>query len=396
MNKRKICVVTTSRADYGLLYWLMKEIQDDSDLKLQIIAAGMHLEPKFGLTYKIIEKNGLRINAKVNMSMTDDTEIGVAKSIGIGCEIFANAFSKLKPDIIVLLGDRFELISAAISALIAKIPIAHIHGGETSQGAIDEAIRHSITKMSAIHFACTEVYKKRIIQLGENPRFVFNYGAPGLDNIKKLKLLCKNDLQKELDFEFNGEIAIITYHPVTLEKDDSRNQIVIILNVLKSFEFKAIFTMANADIGGSKINEEIQKFCKKNPKKYKFFSNLGQVNYLSCLKNFDLMIGNSSSGIVESISFKIPVVNIGDRQKGRIKAENVIDVKCSKTEIKKAIQLALSKYFKDKIKNINNPYDKYNDGKVSYRIKEKLKRIRINENLIKKKFYDISFEYPLK
>ncbi|MFC1558941.1 UDP-N-acetylglucosamine 2-epimerase, partial [candidate division KSB1 bacterium] len=313
MRKRKICVVTTSRADYGLLFWLMKEIQNDKGLLLQIIAAGMHLEPEFGLTYKFIEQDGFRINEKIDMSMTEDTEVGIVKSIGKGCEKFIGVFQRLKPDIIVLLGDRFELISAAVSALIAKIPIAHIHGGETTQGAIDEAVRHSITKMSSIHFASTEEYRNRIIQMGENPRYVYNFGSPSLDRIKKLKLLNKDELQKSLRFNLKGKVAIITYHPVTLEKDTATDQIVTILNAIDSINCKAIFTMANADIGGSKINRAIRKFCDKKPVKYKFLENLGQINYFNSLKNFDLMIGNSSSGIIESAAFRIPVVNIGDR-----------------------------------------------------------------------------------
>ena len=389
MNKRKICVITTSRAEYGLLYWLMKEIQNDSDLKLQLIAAGMHIEAKFGSTYKIIERDRFKIDEKINMSMADDTELGIVKSIGLGCTGFASAFQKLKPDIIVLLGDRFELISAFTAALVMKIPIAHIGGGETTEGAMDEAIRHSITKMSVIHFPSTEIYRKRIIQMGENSRFVFNYGSLSLDNVKKLKLLNKDELQKALDFNLNGKIAIVTYHPVTLEKDTASGQIVTILKAIDSINCKAIFTMANADIGGSKINKAIREFCDKNPEKYKFLDNLGQINYYSSLKNFDLMIGNSSSGLIESAAFRIPVVNIGDRQKGRIRGENVIDVRCSKVQIEKAIKTGLSDGFINKIKNMKNPYAKYQDGKVNYRTKEKLKKLKIDESLLKKKFYDI-------
>lgn len=392
MSRRKICIVTTSRADYGLLYWLMKEIQKDRELKLQVIAAGMHLELEFGLTYKVIERDGFEIDEKINMSMTDDTDIGISKSISTGFTKFAYSYQKLKPDLIVLLGDRCELISAAMPAVIAKIPVAHIHGGETTQGAIDEAIRHSITKMSALHFACTETYRVRIIQMGENPRFVFNYGAPGLDNLYKLKFLNKDELEEVLGFDLNGRNAIITYHPATLEKSSARSQIVNLLKAVDDFDFKAVFTMANADIGGSAINREIRKFCKKGSKRYKFFRNLGQVVYLSCLKDFDIMIGNSSSGIIESPSFKLPVVNIGDRQKGRVRERNVIDVNYSKSGIQKGINLALSDNFKSKIKDIKNPYDKYCDGKTSYRIKEKLKKIKVGEHLMKKKFYDISVE----
>lgn len=389
MTKRKICVITTSRADYGLLYWLMKEIRHDRDLTLQVIAAGMHLEPGFGLTYKAIEKDGFKITEKIRLSMTDDTEIGVSKSIGIGFKKFALAYKKLRPDVVVLLGDRYELLSAAMPAVVSKIPLAHIHGGETTQGAIDEAVRHCITKMSLVHFASTEVYRSRIIQMGESPKFVFNYGAPGLDNLHKLKLVNKEELQEELEFDLHGGTAIITYHPATLEKRSAKEQIANLLKAVGAFDFKAVFTMANADVGGSTINREIERFCQKKASKHKFFRNLGQVVYLSCLKNFDIMIGNSSSGIIEAPSFKLPVVNIGDRQKGRVRAKNVIDVGYSKSSIEKAVKKALSHAFRNRIRNIKNPYDRYSDGKTSYRIKEKLRKLKVDDDLVKKKFHDI-------
>lgn len=390
MKKRKICVVTTSRADYGLLYWLMQAIVKDSDLKLQIIAGGTHLEPEFGLTYKIIENDGFKINDKINISLKDDSYIGISKSISKGYIGFAKSYHKLKPDIIVLLGDRYELISAAAPAVFAQIPIAHIHGGEITEGAVDNIIRHCITKMAVFHFASTEVYRKRIIQMGEDPKHIFNYGAPGLDNLYKLKLLDRDGLEKALEFDLHGTVAIITYHPVTLSRKPVENQINALLQALESFDFKAIFTMANADIGGSIINDKIRKFC-NGRRKYKFFRNLGQVVYLSCLNNFNVMIGNSSSGIIEACSFGLPVVNVGSRQTGRIRGANVIDVNCSKTEIQKGIKIALSKTFNKNIRNLQNPYDKYGDGKTAYRIKERLKKIKIGADSVKKSFYDLDF-----
>ena len=389
MRKRKICVITTSRADYGLLYWLMKEIQSDSELVLQVIVAGMHLEPGFGLTYRAISKDGFKITEKIRLSMTDDTEIGVSKSIGTGLKKFAVAYEKLRPNVVVLLGDRYELLSAAFPALVSKIPLAHIHGGETTQGAVDEAVRHCITKMSVVHFASTEIYRKRIVQMGENPKFVFNYGAPGLDNLHKLRLLNKEKLQEELEFDLHGETAIITCHPATLEKHSPRDQIDNLLTVVKASGFKAVFTMANADPGGRTINREIEKFCRTEPEKYKFLRNLGRLKYLSCLKNFDIMIGNSSSGIIEAPSFKLPVVNIGDRQKGRVRAENVIDVGYSKSGIEKGIKKAMSHAFRNTIRYVKNPYDRYSDGKTGYRIKEKLKKLKLDSDLVKKKFHDL-------
>lgn len=385
---RKICVVTDSRAEYGHLYWLMKEIEKDPDLKLQMIVCGAHLSAKYNSTYKTIERDGFKIDRRLKTLLYADSEVGVAKSTGLGCMLFAEAFGEIKPDIVVMLGDRYEMLSAAIAAYIAMIPIAHIHGGETTQGLIDEGIRHSITKMASIHFAGTEKYRRRIIQMGENPNLVFNYGAPGLDHLYKTKLLNREQLAKELDFELNGEVAIVTYHPVTLEKNTSKEQIENVLKAIDGFGFKAVFTTANADTHGRIINKEIHKYCNKNPKKYKFFSNLGQIRYLSCLANFDLVIGNSSSGLCEAPSFKIPVVNIGDRQKGRIKAGDIIDAGYSVSSIRKGIKKALSDKFTESIKNIENPYARYRDGRVSYRIKEKLKKLKISDYLIKKEFND--------
>lgn len=389
MIKRKVCVVTTSRADYGLLYWLMNEIRNDAALVLQIVATGMHLSPEFGLTFKTIEEDGFTIDKKIEMLISSDREEAAIKSIGVGLISFADALNDLKPDMLVLLGDRYELMSTAVAALMYKIPIAHIHGGETSQGALDEAIRHAITKMASLHFPATETYRKRIIQMGENPEFVFNYGAPGLDNLYKKKLMDRHELQKYLDFDLSGKVSIVTYHPVTLENNTAERQISHILKAIKQSGIKAIFTQANADVYGRVIYEKIREFCAVNPNIAVLYDNLGQVPYLSCLRNIDLMVGNSSSGLIEAPSFRLPVVNIGDRQKGRIKAENVIDVGYSLREILTGIKRACSVEFREKIKNMKNPYSRYRDGNVSRRIKEKIKTVRLNNSLLKKKFHDM-------
>ncbi|MGE5499432.1 MAG: UDP-N-acetylglucosamine 2-epimerase, partial [Syntrophothermus sp.] len=280
LKRRKICVVTTSRADYGLLYWLMKEIQNDEKLELQIIVSGMHLSPEFGLTYKLIEKDGFYINKKIHMLLSSDEDKAAIKAIGAGCFGYSDALEDLNPEILVLLGDRFELLSAAVSALLLKIPIAHIHGGETSQGAVDEAIRHSITKMSFMHFPATEEYRWRILQMGENPGNVFCFGAPGLDHIYKTNLLGRKELSEFLNFDLSGKVALATYHPVTLENNTAAEQIANILAVLEQTDLKVIFTKSNADSAGRLINQMIQEFCLANPSKYKFFDNLGQVGYL--------------------------------------------------------------------------------------------------------------------
>jgi UDP-hydrolysing UDP-N-acetyl-D-glucosamine 2-epimerase len=326
------------------------------------------------------------------MHLASDTETGVIKSIGVGLISFADALKTLKPHMVVLLGDRFELFCAGIAALMLRIPIVHIHGGETSQGAVDEAVRHSTTKLASIHFPATETYRRRIIQMGENPEYVFNYGAPGLDWIYKLPLMDRKALQDRLGFDMTGRIAILTYHPVTLETNTARKQIRNILDAVKKTDLKVVFTKANADVHGRVINKIIQEFCVKDPVRYRFIDNLGQVAYLSCLKCLDLMIGNSSSGLTEAPSFRLPVVNVGDRQKGRIKADNVIDAGYGKDEIMGAIEEALSEPFKKRIKRMKNPYDKYGDGQVSHRIKEKLKEIKISSSFVKKRFHDIEKE----
>ena len=390
--KRTICVVTGSRADYGHLRGLIKEIQNDQDLKLQLVVTGAHLSKQHGLTYKNIEQDGFKIDTKVNVLHHDDTQEGITRTMGIACQKFAKVFKKLMPNLVVLLGDRYEIFAVAVAAYVARIPIAHIHGGEVTKGAFDEAFRHAITKMSHIHFAATEIYRRRIIQLGEHPKYVFNFGAPGLDCLYQQGLLDKDELAKELDFVLDGDVAIMTYHPVTLEKRNPLKQLKTILDVINGFDLKVIFTEANADTNGQWINRCLKEHAKRYPQKYKFIVNLGQRNYFSCLKHFNLVLGNSSSGIIEAPSFGIPVVNIGDRQKGRIKAKNIIDADDTQDSIRKGIKKALSPQFYRFIRNIKNPYLKYTDGRINFRIKEKLKSLNTNEDLVKKQFFNIRFK----
>lgn len=392
MKKIKICVVTTSRADYGSMRCLMREIKNDRDLKLQLVVTGMHLLPEFGSTYKEILKDGFAIDHKVEMLISSDRQEDIVKSIGQGCIIFADVFKKLKPDWVVLFGDRFELLSGAITAMIEYIPIAHISGGEVTEGMIDDHVRHAITKMANVHFPAAEAYRKRIIQLGENPAYIFNYGHLGLDNIFQMRLLNTKELQRELNFEFTLSTAIATYHPETIGgRRTASQQIDNLLNAIKKTDINVVFTKANCDFDGRLINQRIQEFCVKNPARYRFFDNLGQLRYLSCLKNFDLMIGNSSSGMFEAPALGIPVVNIGDRQKGRLRSENILDVGYSEKEIKAGINTVLSAGFKQQLKNIDNPYGKSRSGSVGFRIKEKLKRLAGVDAIIKKKFFDVKF-----
>ena len=385
-DKRTLCIVTGTRAEYGLLYWLMKEIQADPDLQLQIVATGMHLSPEFGLTYKMIEEDGFEIDAKVEMLLSSDTPVGIAKSVGLGVIGFADAFSRLQPDIIVLLGDRFEAFAAAEAALMARIPVAHIHGGETTEGVIDEAIRHSITKMSHLHFVAAEPYRRRVIQLGEAPDRVFNFGAIGLDNLKRLSLLNRNDLEASIGFTLGKLNFLVTYHPVTLDAKSSRLPMQELLASLEEFpQARIIFTKANADTDGRIINKMIEEWVHEQNGRAMVASSLGQLRYLSAISHVDLVIGNSSSGLLEVPAFKKPTVNLGERQAGRLKASSVLDCPEQKDAITVMIRKALSKDFQRSLSNTISPYGA---GDVSVRIKEELKSSNL-AGILMKKFHDL-------
>ena len=354
MNKRKISVVTGSRAEYGLFYPILIKIQESNKLKLQLISTSSHHSTEYGLTYKQIENDGFNIDDKIENLFLTEARSSIVKSTGIATSLLSDSFDRLQPDIVLLLGDRYETHAAATAAMLMNIPIAHIHGGEITEGAVDEQIRHSITKMSYLHFCATETYRKRVIQMGEDPARVFNTGAPGIDNIINLKLLTKSKLEKELNWKLTSKSALFTYHPVTLEESDIEIDLEAILSVLETFSFNILFTYANADSGGRIINQKIEEFCKIQPSKYKVVKSLGQVKYLSAMKYVNLLIGNSSSGIIEAASFKKPVINIGDRQKGRLRGKNVID--CNLNSLQDSIKLALSSSFRNNIKNMNNIY----------------------------------------
>jgi UDP-hydrolysing UDP-N-acetyl-D-glucosamine 2-epimerase len=387
MEKRKVCIFTGTRAEYGLLKPLMDEIKSDPDLELQIVASCMHLSPEFGLTYKEIEKDGFNIDEKVEMLLSSDTPSGIVKSMGLGMIGYADALNRLKPDITVVLGDRFEALAFAIASFVNRIPIAHLYGGEATEGLIDEGIRHCITKLSYLHFTSTEEYRKRVIQLGEEPERVFNVGALGIDNIKKMKLLNKDEIESKLGIKFKSKNLLITYHPVTLKKDESEKEFKALLNVLREMEDTLfIFTKPNADTEGRKIIKLIEEFVKENNHKAIVFTSLGQLYYLSIMQYVDAVVGNSSSGIIEAPSLKVPTINIGDRQKGRIKAESIIDCKGTEEDIKRALDIIYDKNFRESLKNINNPYG---DGNSAVRIKEILKTYKINS--IEKSFYKINF-----
>ncbi|HCE45633.1 MAG TPA: UDP-N-acetylglucosamine 2-epimerase (hydrolyzing) [Lentisphaeria bacterium] len=384
--KRKICVVTGTRAEYGLLHWLMKEIDNDASLKLQLAVTGAHLSPEFGLTYRMIEKDGFQIDEKVEMLLSSDSDVGIAKSMGLGLMSFAECFSRLRPDIVVGLGDRYELLSAVTAALVTRVPVAHIHGGELTQGVFDEQIRHSITKMSHLHFTAAEEYRERVIQLGEDPEHVYNVGAPALDSISRLRMLSREEFAKETGFEFGTVNFLVTFHPVTRGKTGVEAQAIELLRALDRFkDAKVIFTQSNADPDGRRISELFGAYAKRNSGRCMFVNSLGQMKYLSALNHIDALIGNSSSGLIEMPYFRKPTVNIGSRQDGRIKPDSVIDCEPSAGSIAGAISRACSPEFLGSLKKMQNPYGKPG---ASLRIKNILKSTSLKD-ILNKKFHDI-------
>ena len=379
---------TGTRAEYGLLYWLLKELQDDSEIELQLIVTGIHLSPEFGLTYREIEKDGFSITCKVEMLLSSDTPQGISKAIGLGLIGFTDALADCRPDILVVLGDRFEILAACIAAMLARIPIAHIHGGELTEGVIDDAIRHSISKMAHLHFTAMETYRRRVIQLGEAPQRVHMVGALAIDNIKKLKLLSKDKFQEAIAFKLGRKNLLITFHPVTLEKKSSQEQFQELLGALDECQdTHFIFTMPNADTDGRVIMQMIQKYVTQNKDKAVVFTSMGQVLYLSALQFMDALVGNSSSGLIEAPSFQIGTVNIGDRQRGRIKLDSVIDCEPNCESISSAIRKVYSSGFRAKLKNIKNPYG---EGASAKKIKNILKNAPIGDALLKKSFFDLN------
>jgi len=385
---RKVCIFTGTRAEYGLLKPLMYEIKKEKSLKLQILATGMHLSPEFGLTYKVIEEDGFKIDEKVEILVSADTPTGISKSMGLGMIGFSEAYQRLQPDMIVILGDRFEAFVAAAAAMIARIPVAHIQGGEASYGLIDEAIRHAITKMSYWHFATTVQSHKRVIQLGEDPKRVFHVGAPGIDNVKNLKLLSREHLERDLKFRFNKRNLLVTFHPVTLEHKTAKMQFQNLLDVLDELnETQIIFTKSNADTEGRVINDMIDRYVSQQRRKAVAFTSLGQLRYLSTMRLVDAVVGNSSSGIIEAPAFKIGTINIGDRQAGRVRAKSTIDCQPTKESIRAAVQKLYSKEFQKQLRSVVNPYG---EGQTAQKIVKVLREAKSVD--IKKSFYDISFE----
>lgn len=383
---RKICVVTGSRAEYGLLSGLMRAIQEDKDLQLQVIATNMHLSPEFGLTYREIEKDGFQIDKKVQMLLSSDTPNATTKSVGLATIGFADAYEDLQPDLIVVLGDRFEILAAVSAALFFKIPVAHLHGGEITEGAYDDSIRHAITKMSHLHFTSTEAYRQRVIQLGEQPDRVFYVGAIGVENIKRVPLMSQAELEDSIRFKLGEKSLLVTYHPVTLENHTAADQCRNLLEALDEFpDYKIIFTLPNSDTDGRVIIRLINEYVSLRPERCMAIPSLGLQRYLSALKCVSAVVGNSSSGIIEVPSFGIPTLDIGNRQKGRIAAESVVHCGNDSRSIIEGMQQVLSDVFRKQVKHVLNPYEKRDTTKNIYKIISTYPL----ENLRQKKFYDV-------
>lgn len=387
--RRKIAVVTGTRAEYSLLYWLMKEIEADDALELQLLVTAMHLSPEFGSTYRDIEADGFTINAKVEMLISGDTAVSVSKSLGLGTIGFADAYEQLQPDVVVILGDRFEMLAATQAAAIANIPIAHIHGGEVTEGAVDDAIRHAITKFSSLHFVAANEYGRRVIQMGERPDSVYDVGALGLDAILRTPPLSRETLEQELGLDLARPIALVTYHPVTRESEDPTPAMSELLTALEDIpQLDLLITYPNADAGGRRLIKQIESYAAENPSRVTLVPNLGRLRYYSLLPHVAVVVGNSSSGIIEVPFFHKPTVNIGHRQAGRLRAKSVLDCDENRSEIVKAVQQAMSMKFQAGLTDMKCPYG---NGDASRRIVEILREIP-SKQLKKQAFYDLPSE----
>ncbi len=380
----KITVFTGTRAEYGLLYWLLKDIQADPDLTLQLLVSGMHLSPEFGETFRQIEQDGFVIDEKVEILLSSDSAVGTAKSMGLGIIGFADAFSRLSPDIVVILGDRFEALAAAQTAMILRIPVLHLHGGEITEGAYDDAIRHAITKLSYLHATATEEYRQRVIQLGEAPERVFNVGAIGLDHFKRGSFMSVAELATSLKFPLRQPYAVVTYHPVTLAAETPESAFQALLEALEQFQqLQIIITYPNADDGGRRIIPLLEAYAAKQPQRVMAIPSLGHVRYLSAIKHAAVVIGNSSSGIIEVPAMDVPTVNIGMRQKGRLAAKSVLHCDADTASISNAISIALKREYKLVDEKIHNPYGQ---GDASRQVIRMLKSLSFNAV---KTFHDV-------
>lgn len=387
---RKICIVTGTRAEYGLLRWLMQAVVEEPGLTLQLVVTGMHLSPEFGLTWEAIEQDGFSIDRKVEMLLSSDTPAGISKSMGLGLIGFADAFQQLAPDMLLVLGDRFEILAAVSAALVARIPIAHLHGGEVTEGVIDEAIRHAVTKMSHFHFVANDEYRRRVIQLGEDPSRVFTVGGLGLDSLARLALLSKADLEASLGYKFQRHNLLVTFHPVTLEANKASEELCELLAALDGLtDTGIVFTLPNADTESRGLIKLVEDFVARH-QFARLYSSLGQLRYLSCMKLFDCVVGNSSSGIIEAPSLYKGTINIGARQDGRRKAASIIDCVATRDDIKRALQELYSDEFQASLPAVRNPYG---EPGASNKIASLLPLLPL-EGVLKKRFYDLEWARP--
>jgi UDP-hydrolysing UDP-N-acetyl-D-glucosamine 2-epimerase len=385
---KKVAVFSGTRAEYGLLFWLLKDIQSDPELNLQLLVSGMHLSPEFGETYKQIEKDGFHIDEKIEILLSSNTAVGTAKSMGLGVLGFADALSRLKPDVLIILGDRYEALAAAQTAMILRIPIIHLHGGEITEGAYDDAIRHAITKLSYLHGTSTEEYRQRVIQLGEAPVRVKNIGAIGLDHLKRSIFMSIEELSESLNFPLKQPFFLVTYHPVTLGSEEPEVSFQALLDALDEYpEHQVILTYPNADDGGRRITPILEEYARNNPQRVLAIPSLGQVRYLSSVSHATAVIGNSSSGIIEVPAFDVPTVNVGVRQKGRLAAKSVLNAPANKQSIADAIQVAVTRSYKQTGENVHNPYGQ---GDASAQVIEMIKSLRFEPSKV---FYDVPFDY---
>jgi len=375
MSRARIAVLSTTRADYGLLYWVLRAILDDPDLELLLYVTGSHLSPAFGFTADAIEADGIPIRRRIEILLAADTPTAIGKAMALALAGFSDALAEDRPAVLVMLGDRFEIVPVALACVLHGVPVAHIHGGETTEGALDEYFRHAVTKLATLHFPATEAYRRRIVQMGEAPERTFAFGAPGLDHLHRTELPSRATLQGDLGLPLDRATALVTYHPVTAEPGEASAQVEALLAaLLAEAPLQAVFTQPNADAEGRAIHERLERFCRDHPDRFRLIANLGTPRYLGCLRHLDLLVGNSSSGLVEAPSFALPVVNVGTRQRGRIRTPNVIDVGNDEAAIRRGIRTALAPGFRERLSGMTNPYDPVGDGRVSERIVGEVKR----------------------
>lgn len=386
---RTIGVVTVARSDYGIYLPVLRNIQADPDLDLRVYASGMHLSPEFGMTVEVVEADGFAPAERIETLLSSDSPEGLAKSMGLGIIGFAQAFTRSRPDLLLVLGDRFEMYVAALAALPFKIPVGHIHGGEITEGAIDDALRHSMTKLSHLHFVATEEYARRVLQLGEEPWRVTISGAPNLDNLHSIALLESHELEARYNLRLDQPLLLVTFHPVTLEYEQTEWQVGELLAALEASRMRVIFTMPNADTSGRTIARMIKEFVETHPDTH-VVDNLGMQGYFSMMAVASAMVGNSSSGIIEAASFELPVVNIGTRQRGRVRGANVVDVDYDRASIVNGLGRALDPQFRAQLKGLPNPYG---TGGAAEKIVDVLKGVELNDRLVMKRFYDLEVKF---